>query len=248
MSSPLYPTVCFHTLPSPLPCSDSVISNLQERDIALCFGNVNEIFFHDANLYEMISPHQQSEAEKIKNAERRNRFIAIRACLNAFLSHFTGMKTSNHIFVKCESGKPFLKLPESSLQFNLSHSGDFFLMAVSINPVGVDLENKDRKIPELKDIITRYYTFEEQAAVKSSAYPEESFLKIWTMKEAVVKALGTGIHENLKTLNTLRSTGHETRPQHLIHVYSGSLNEFFFSIATPCHKADIKLYGTAALL
>ncbi len=245
--SRFFPAVCLHSVTSPLPFSDAVPDTIDESQIFLCCGNVNQIFQAEISPVELLSAQQRSEAEKIKNADRKWHFIIIRACLNLFLSRFTGTEPAKHVFLKNESGKPFLKSPEPKLHFNLSHAGDDFLIAVSIHPVGVDLEKKDRKIPELDDIIKRYYSHEEQQAVNTSTYPEETFLRIWTIKEAVIKAIGTGIHENLKALNTLSTDDYSEMQKDVLHVFTGSLNDFFFSIATPDEDAEIRAFPAGQL-
>lgn len=245
-SSRFYPFVCLHSLASPLPFIEHSGSALHPSQIALCFGNVNQIFPVN-NPAELLSAQQRSEAEKIKNTERRKHFMIIRACLNTFLSRFTGTEPANHIFLRNESGKPFLKSPEANLHFNLSHAEDIFLIAASLQTVGTDLEKKNRKVPEPDEIIERYYSDEEQQAVRNSAYPEETFLKIWTMKEAVIKAIGTGIHENLKTLNTINTSDNSGSDKDMLHVFSGSLNDFFFSIATPYPHAEFSQFNAGQL-
>lgn len=243
--SRFFPSVSLHSVTSPLPFYDSIPVVLNPAQIALCYGNANQIFSGDP--VHLISAQQRSEAEKIKNAERKRHFIIIRACLNLFLSRFTGTEPAKHVFLKNESGKPFLKSPENKLHFNLSHAGDDFLIAVSVQPVGIDLEKKDRKIPELDDILKRYYSREEQQAVKNSAYPEEMFLRIWTVKEAIVKAIGTGIYENMQALNTINTGDYTETDKDVIHVFSCSLNDFFFSIATPYSDIDLMAFQAVQL-
>lgn len=242
-----FPSFCLHDLATPLPFSDSIKSTLTESDIALCFGNLNEIDFSGKSSLNLISEQQRREANHIKNSERRNHFIGIRACLNTFLSHFTGIDPAEHEFIRNSSGKPSLKSPYQVFHFNLSHSENYFLMAVSLQPVGVDLEKKNRKIPELKDIISRYYSSEEQETVRNSAYPEESFLKIWTMKESVIKLFGTGIHENIKEINTRNLSGNQQLNKEMLHIYSGSINDFFISICTSSPETNLHFQSTGVL-
>lgn len=90
-------------------------------------------------------------------------------------------------------GKPFLA--DHALHFNLSHSGRTLLIGVSrTQPLGVDIESSDRARP-YRDIAHRYFTADEAAAL--SALSEErlrrSFLDLWSVKEAVLKAIGRGI-------------------------------------------------------
>lgn len=223
-----FPSVYLHQLPY-LTSHFLFKNDLCNRCVALCYGNINEIVISEEHLASLISSQQWSEAGQIANPRLKNRFLIIRAALNLFLSRFTEIKPADHHFNKTETGKPILELSPKKLHFNISHAEDFFLLAVAHDPVGIDLEEKKRKIPEWNEIIKRYYSPEEQADVMNSAYPEETFLKIWTAKEAVIKALGTGIHENMKNINTLKPAG----TNNILHVYCGSINDCFCSIACP---------------
>lgn len=82
-----------------------------------------------------------------------------------------------------EHGKPYL---EHGAYFSISHSGGVAVLAVSESEIGVDIE-KARK-PKM-GIICRCFTDEEAALAENSA---ESFTRLWTQKEAVLKLLGTG--------------------------------------------------------
>lgn len=92
-------------------------------------------------------------------------------------------------------GKPYL--PDApAFQFNLSHSGERVLCAVSDRPVGCDVERIERN---LTGLARRFFHPEEQAAL--AAVPEEErnalFVRLWTRKESYLKAKGTGISESL---------------------------------------------------
>ena len=95
---------------------------------------------------------------------------------------------------RTERGKPFAPaLPH--IDFNLSHARDHVLIAISREQsLGVDLERVDRRI-EIEDISRRYFSTAEADALE--ALPETlrpaAFLRLWTCKEAVLKAVGEGI-------------------------------------------------------
>lgn len=83
-------------------------------------------------------------------------------------------------------GKPFS--PHTNLQFNLSHSGDYALLAAADCAVGADIEKHDAAHLSIAE---RIYRPEELAWMRQK--PESRFFALWTMKESVIKALGCGL-------------------------------------------------------
>ena len=95
-----------------------------------------------------------------------------------------------------EQGKPFL--PDGPF-FSISHCKAGIAVAVDEQPIGIDIESI-RHADE--DLIERTMNEEEQRMIRSAAQPDRMFTRLWTQKEAVVKAEGTGIcsFEQLQTL------------------------------------------------
>ena len=85
-----------------------------------------------------------------------------------------------------ERGKPYL--PDENIYFNLAHSGEMVIIAVDEKELGVDIE-KIR--PVSKRVATRCYTKEEQDWLFDKSDIRE-FYKLWTAKESVLKAIGSG--------------------------------------------------------
>ncbi len=96
-------------------------------------------------------------------------------------------------------GKPFVRqLPEFA--FNLSHSGNWVVLAWGDSPVGVDVETVT---PGRERLAQRFFSPAEQAWVFSS--PEGAarrFTQVWTAKESYVKFLGTGLTTSLPSFCT----------------------------------------------
>jgi 4'-phosphopantetheinyl transferase len=100
-----------------------------------------------------------------------------------------------------EHGKPFLNRPDAP-QFNISHSRGVLLAALSpCQPLGVDVEVVWRVRPVL-DLARRFFTAGEADALArlDEAHRQSAFLRLWTCKEAVLKALGAGIGFGLDRL------------------------------------------------
>jgi 4'-phosphopantetheinyl transferase len=95
---------------------------------------------------------------------------------------------------RSQRGKPFApSLP--SIDFNLSHARDHVLIAVARGqPLGVDIERIDRNV-DIEGLSRRFFAASEADAL--DALPEtlraEAFVRLWTCKEAVLKALGEGL-------------------------------------------------------
>lgn len=86
-----------------------------------------------------------------------------------------------------EHGKPFL--PDGPF-FSISHCKAGIAVAVDEKPIGIDIESI-RHADE--DLIERTMNEEEQRMIRSAEQPDRAFTRLWTQKEAVVKAEGTGI-------------------------------------------------------
>ena len=95
-----------------------------------------------------------------------------------------------------------------NIYFNLSHSDDYITVAVADTPVGIDVETKTD--PDLK-IMNRFYSEEEQDAVRAAKDPQKEFRRLWTRKEAYVKCVGTGIHGEVAEIPSLPEVSGEYR-------------------------------------
>ena len=97
-------------------------------------------------------------------------------------------------------GKPFLA-HDSGVRFNLSHSGPMALVAVARREVGVDVERR-RTVAHEARVARRIMTADE--LVRYDALPEAErtafLLRVWTRKEALLKASGEGIRRSLQSL------------------------------------------------
>ena len=126
-----------------------------------------------------------------------------RAPLRQVLASYLGVPAEAVVLVDGEHGRPVLADGlHPSLDFNWSHSGDRAVLAVgrAIVP-GIDLERR-RPRPRALDIAERYFDPTEAAALAGLPESErdEAFLRLWTAKEAVLKALGRGLAFGLHRL------------------------------------------------
>jgi 4'-phosphopantetheinyl transferase len=145
-------------------------------------------------------------AERMTSETARRQFIAAQAALRLVLELYLREPAPAIGFRRGDHGKPFL-LPEyeSELQFNLTHSHDRALVVVALGTeIGVDIE-KVRERPSFERLAARFYAEQERAALAAAPVSdrERVFLRLWTRKEAHLKATGTGLSVNLKAIDTL---------------------------------------------
>ena len=116
------------------------------------------------------------------------------------LSGYVGAPAAELRFNEGEHGKPALAGGAQAIEFNLSHSGDWLVCAISRGvPVGVDLEYCDPRRASLK-VARRYFRAEELALLET--WPDllrgQRFFDYWTLKECAVKARGEALAPGLK--------------------------------------------------
>jgi len=103
--------------------------------------------------------------------------------------------------IKTVTGKPeFASYPA---HLSISHSGDYFALAISSRPVGIDLQ--EHRPVEAEKLAHRFFHPEEEAYVLAGGEFDKvmRFYRIWTAKEAYVKMTGTGIDGQFSKFSVL---------------------------------------------
>ena len=95
------------------------------------------------------------------------------------------------IFLYNDYGAPYI---EGGPHFSISHCKRGIAVAVSENPIGIDIESIRTFSP---DLMRKTMNEDEQLRITSSAIPEVEFIRFWTQKEALLKLQGTGIISDL---------------------------------------------------
>lgn len=91
-----------------------------------------------------------------------------------------------------KNGKP----KNNNTEFNISHSGKYVVLTKGgTDPVGVDIELMQRGN---KHIAPRFFTLDECVQIDRSYDPDKTFTQIWTLKEAFLKCIGSGVGKDLK--------------------------------------------------
>jgi 4'-phosphopantetheinyl transferase len=145
------------------------------------------------SLRNLLSPDEIARAERFIRPIHGGRYIAGRGRLRQIISSYLGRDPVALEILTDEYGKPFVASgPTGGLHFNLSHSQDQALLAVSRDlPLGVDIE----MIRPIEERVERIFSPAEQQDLASLSGADWTigFYNCWTRKEAFVKALGHGL-------------------------------------------------------
>jgi 4'-phosphopantetheinyl transferase len=138
-----------------------------------------------------LSDDEIARASRFRFDEDRNRFVAARGALRSIVGPLADVHPASLVFTVGEYGK--LRV-EGGPAFNVSHSGDWILIAVGeVAEVGVDVERARSDI-DVSLVVKTVFGAREQ--LELGALPAEqrtgAFYRTWARKEAVLKAWGTG--------------------------------------------------------
>ena len=145
----------------------------------------------------ILSPEEQDRAARFRFDADRAAFVAAHALKRRMLSERAPLPPGAWRFVAGPAGKPALDPAHDLpwLRFNLSHARSLVACAVAVGEdIGVDVESLDRR-PPAAGLAARWFSPEENAFLAPLPEPArtEAFLRLWTLKEAFVKATGDGI-------------------------------------------------------
>lgn len=144
-------------------------------------------------------------------AEDRAASLAARAGLRAILGECLGERPRDLNFVQAPMGKPSLAGPAGSgVHFNLTHSHGLAALAVARFPVGVDIEAVRPVGDDLAHAVFSPAELDEFGRLPP-AQRRLAFFLGWTRKEAVVKALGSGLHAPLDRFSVSLTPGEPAR-------------------------------------
>ena len=151
--------------------------------------------FNLSEALEDVSKQRREQALKFKHEQGQ------RLCVRAYQLLKQGLReeysiAENPVFEYNEHGKPSI-VGHPEIYFNLSHCKEAVACVISNHPVGIDVET----IRELKDSLVNYtMNADEIHEIETSDHPASAFIRLWTMKEATSKLIGTGISNDMKTI------------------------------------------------
>jgi 4'-phosphopantetheinyl transferase len=158
----------------------------------------------EIHIWQIPLTRQHCHAEYLSRAEHQRwrgftdpglarRFCAARSILRSLLAAYTGTSPARVELQISRHGKPHLAAPSEAIHFNLSHSGDWGLIAVCRSTeVGVDLEWL-RDIPNREKVARRVMEESDLRELEDADFSQAVFTRLWTRMEARQKCVGQGV-------------------------------------------------------
>ncbi len=177
---------------------------LNEGTVHLWVADLNSWGNHSGNLRTLLSHEELNRLDRLKIDNKKTEFLCSRSILKIILSMYLTEDPNDLSISYTLAGKPIL--PDTELQFNVSHSKDFLLCGISLtNRIGIDIQ-EIYPISSLDRIINNFFSPTEIQYLRSLPSREvyqEHFFSIWTAKEAYLKAVGEGIQGSFNQMSTI---------------------------------------------
>ena len=172
---------------------------LRPGEVHVWSAHLNDV---SEELRNALSPSEWIRAQRFHFDRDRARYVAGRGLLRSILGRYLDLDPRDIRFAQGPYGKPELEGMATSLSFNLSHSDDLMLLAVThARAVGIDLEVMREDVPF--QTLADYY-FEPEDAWGLRMLPAEQrawkFYEMWTSTEARLKASGHGFGQGVRVL------------------------------------------------
>ena len=148
-----------------------------------------------------LSSEERARASRFRFDRDRHAYVAARGLARHMLSHFAGCLPTAWQFTDDKYGKPRIvdPLPNRPLSFNVTHTDQLAAVAVTLTgDIGIDAESI--ALAPADSAITSYYLTDEEVAQVQNLPDDakaERFIRLWTLKEAFIKATGKGLSQPL---------------------------------------------------
>ncbi len=162
---------------------------------------------------DLLAPDERARAERFRQADDRRRYTLGRGLLRTMLGRRLDRPPTSLTFGANPYGKPTLA-DAGEIAFNVSHSGDYVLVAVGrAAAIGVDVERR-RASFDVIGVGRQVFTPAEWASIAEAQHAQRTyrFFRQWTFKEAVAKAAGLGLSLDLQRFEIAFSD----EPPHLV--------------------------------
>ena len=177
-------------------------SIIQPGEVHLWRVRLDGVGTDDKILWNFLSTDERERANRFYFDLHRFRFLRTHAIIRSLLARYTGIPARALVFQVLPEGKPYLIDSNGlDLRFNLTHSGDLMILGVTCQAeIGIDVEVHSDAL-DWRQIGASFFQpseLEMLDKIEGEAEKLVSFYRIWTMKEAYLKAGGQGIAAGLR--------------------------------------------------
>lgn len=189
------------------------IKRIYCKNISPVWQNESPTLLKDTNIWKIkvlknyadtgniLNKDEQVKSLRFRHAKNRDSFICRRTALRILLSRYTNLPANEIEFISGNNKKPELK-NYPKLCFNVSHSEDLILIAISQTAVGIDIEHIKPEF-NFTEVLNHSFSEKEIKFINNSKEQTDCFFELWTRKEALTKASSKGLDNDLKNIPSL---------------------------------------------
>jgi len=151
------------------------------------------------SLSTLLTHDETIKAGRFAHKHDSDRYIISRGAIKLIMGRYLNRKPALIEIAAGENKKPYIK--DSPLFYNLSHSGNWIILGVSDSAIGIDTELVNNSF-DFSDVLDEHFSPGESRFIKETKSAGRFFM-LWTRKEALTKATGKGLDEDLKFIPSL---------------------------------------------
>jgi 4'-phosphopantetheinyl transferase len=176
--------------------------NIKDNEIHIWIISINN-YKNNYDYYSLLSKQDRLIANGFLNEKVKKKYIYFHFALKNILSFYLKCSMKKIKFFHNKFQKPFLLRNSSAIEFNFAHSHNVAILALSKdNSLGVDIE-KIKNLEQQQAIEDLFLTPNESRWLSRlpNSYRLEGFYRLWTAKEAFIKAIGKGFYFDPKNID-----------------------------------------------
>lgn len=174
----------------------TILSDHQTHVFKVCVSSLISRF----DTGGLLTEDEKTKGNRYLRQEDKNSFKVRRSVLKTLIARFLAIPTDEVVFNTYNNKK---KPHIEGIHFNTSHSHDLSLIAISKAIIGVDIEFEQPNF-DFTEVAPTALTEDEQAFINHNSNPISNFYTVWTRKEALLKASGEGLVDQLNQMSTMR--------------------------------------------
>lgn len=184
----------------------------------------------------LLSEQEIARSKRFLKEEDKDNYLVRKYALRLILGKFLQQDPTNIQFQKTENKKPGI----ANIHFNTSHTKGYAVITISQEPVGIDIEYLNLDF-DFSDLLSSCFSTEESRFISSTPDVQQNFYILWTRKEALIKATGEGLVNNLSQIPCL--TPYAERKEATYEVKSFQDGDLHISTANLLNLKKLKLWA-----
>ena len=175
--------------------------------------------FNRVSLENLLPAEELEKAQRFLHQQDRQRYIVRKHVLRLLLARVLGINPGQLDFQVTANKKPCVQ----GIEFNVSHSNNYIVILLASLPAGIDIEYIN-PLFQFEDLMELCFNPEEQEFIRKASNPLVNFYTLWTRKEAILKATGEGLTDDIPNVSTLEMLQSRNAQSYIVQSYKTADN------------------------